>query len=363
LTPPAVPSRAPAASAESPTAELWRSVDRLIDRAPSVLDLRAHKLHLLAVARYRSTGRAVPADLEEAARSATLAAFAAPLLLERVRAVVDGPLVLLKGPEVAARYPGRALRPFGDLDLLARDPVGVQRALLAEGFTLVGDESLYREIHHLRPLHYASYPLVLEIHARPKWIDSAPGPPVEELFEAAVPAAVGVDGILAPAPAHHALLLAAHSWAHAPLGQLIHLVDVAALRTESSAAELEQLARRWRVERLWSATDAAADALLLGGPKPLPLRVWARNLQGVRHRTVLETHLERWLAGFSILPFRRACGAATRAVARDLRPAPGETWRIKLRRTRRALGNAFVRRAEHDTELASLEASRKWKRR
>jgi hypothetical protein len=357
-------SSLPYAAPEQPEpAQLWRSVDRLIDRAPSVADLHAHKLHLLAVARYRSLGRAVPDVLSTAAREATLTAFAAPLLLERVRALVDGPLVLLKGPEVAARYPGRALRPYGDLDLLVQDPVRVQRALIADGFTLVGDERLYREIHHLRPLHYPSYPLVIEVHARPKWIDTAPSPRIEELLESAVPAAVGVDGILAPAPAHHALLLAAHSWAHAPLGQLVQLVDVAALRAESSPLELATLARHWQIARLWEVTDAAADALLLDGAKPWPLRVWARNLEAVRHRTVLETHLERWLAGFSVLPFPQACRAVGRALGRDLRPEPGETWDIKAQRTRRAIGNAFVRRPEHDKELATLEPPRQRRRR
>lgn len=340
---------------------LWQSVDRLIDRASSTADLRAHRLHLLAVARYRATGRSVPADLMEAAREGTLATFAAPLLLEHVRKVVEGPIMLLKGPEVAARYPAPALRPFGDLDLLVEDPIAAQRALIGAGFTLVGDERLYREIHHLRPLHYPSYPLIIEVHARPKWIETGYGPGIDELLEAAVQSAVGVDGILAPAPEHHTLLLAAHSWAHAPLGQLLQLIDVAALRSESVPNEIASLARRWKIGQVWSLTDAAADALLLDGARPLPLHVWARHLRSVRHRTVLETHLARWLPAFSVLPFRRACGAALRAIERDLTPAPGERWRVKLKRTRLAIGNAFVRRAEHDSELAALEDSRRGK--
>jgi len=337
------------------TNAIWIGVDRLIDRASSTGDLRAHRLHLLAVARYRSTGREVSAELLEAARQATLASFAAPLLLDHVRKVVDGPIILLKGPEVAARYPTPALRPFGDLDLLVPDPIAAQRALIAAGFTLVGDEHLYREIHHLRPLHYRSYPLIIEVHARPKWVESGYGPTIDELLEAAVPAAIGVDGILAPAPEHHTLLLAAHAWAHAPLGQLLQLIDIAALRAESAPDELESLARSWKLAQLWSLTDATADALLLGGPKPWPLYVWAGQLRNVRRRTVLETHLARWLPGFSVLPFRRACAASARVIARDLKPAPGGTWRVRLRRTRRAVANAFVRRTEHDSELAALE--------
>ena len=353
-------SSSPALSLPSGSAgaDLWRGVDRLIDRAPSVADLRAHKLHMLALARFRVTGRPVSDELHESVREASVACFAAPLLLERIRSLIDGPLVVLKGPEVAARYPAPWQRPFADLDLLVRDPVAAQRALLAAGFTLVGDERIYRDIHHLRPLHYPSFPLFIEIHARPKWTAAGPGPPADELFEAAVPAALGIGGLLAPHPAHHALLLAAHSWAHEPLGRLLNLVDVAALRAEADGSELDSLARRWGVERLWRLTDAAADAVLLGDGKPWPLRVWARNLNAVRHRTVLETHLQRWLAGFSVLPFRKACGASFRAIGRDLRPAPGETWRIKLVRTRRAVANAFVRRADHDDELAAIEALR-----
>jgi hypothetical protein len=355
----AFPSAALHATAEPPPhrGELWHGVDRLIDRAPSPGDLRAHKLHLLAVARRRAAGGDVSPELREAARQATINCFAAPLLLEHVRSLVDGPLVLLKGPEVGVRYPEPWQRPFGDLDLLVREPAAVQRALLDAGFTLVGDETLYRDIHHLRPVHYASYPLALEIHGRPKWVADGAGPPVDELLEAAVPSRLGIDGLLAPAPEHHALLLAAHSWAHEPLGNLLALVDVAALRQETTAAELETVARDWGLGRLWRVTDAAVDSVLFGSRTPWPLRVWARNLDAVRHRTVLETHLERWLSAFSVLPPRRACAAAVAAVGRDLRPAPGETWPLKLRRTRRAVANAFVRRAQHDEELRRMESA------
>jgi Uncharacterised nucleotidyltransferase len=340
-------------------AELWAGVDRLVDRARSTDDLRAHGLHMLALGRYRSTSRPLPAGLASTAREATIATMAALPLLARVRDVLDGQLVVLKGPEAAARYRESWHRPFADLDLLVRDAVGAQRALAAAGFTSVGDEALYRDIHHLRPLHYASYPLVLEIHARPKWVPFASAPRVDELFEAAVPSALGLDGLLAPTPAHHALLLAAHSWAHAPLGRLLNLIDVAALRLESAPEDLDAIAGRWGVERLWLSTTAAVDALLLDGRKPWPLRSWARDLAAARHRTVLETHLERWLAGFAVMPFDAACTAAARAIVVDLRPGPDETWQIKLARTRRSLANAFVGRSEHDEQLASTGRERR----
>ncbi len=342
-----------------PQTALWRGVDRLIDRAPSLEDIRLHKLHLLALRRRRETGAPVPAELAAAARTASFAELAAPLLLQRVRTVVEGPILLLKGPEVAARYPGQALRPFGDLDLLVSDPVAAQRALIAAGFKPVGDERVYTGIHHLRPLHYPSFPLVLEIHARPKWLEGVPQPRVEEIFEAASPSAVGIDGIQAPSPEQHILLLATHAWAHAPLAQLLHLVDMAAMRVEASPDELDAAARRWRLGRLWSVTDATLDALFLGGPQPLPLRVWARNLRGVRGRTVLESHLERWFSPLSLLPLPGAVAAGLAAAGRDLRPAAGEDWSTKLLRTRYAIRNAFVRRVHHESELESVNERRR----
>ena len=48
-------------------------------------------------------------------------------------------LILMKGPEAAARYPDPALRPFCDLDFLVDDPAAAHRALMAAGFVEVGD--------------------------------------------------------------------------------------------------------------------------------------------------------------------------------------------------------------------------------
>ena len=57
-------------------------------------------------------------ELQYSARIAAIANASAPLLLERIRAICEGPLLLFKGPEVARLYPGSA-RGFGDLDLHA----------------------------------------------------------------------------------------------------------------------------------------------------------------------------------------------------------------------------------------------------
>ena len=65
-----------------------------------------------------------------------------------------------------------------------------------------------------------------------------------ELLELTQPSATGVPGLLAPVPAAHAVLLAAHSWAHAPLRRLLDLIDVTVAvehdRDRALAGELAQ---------------------------------------------------------------------------------------------------------------------------
>jgi putative nucleotidyltransferase-like protein len=330
--------------------QLWEGVRRLTLQAPTVADVVAHRLHALAAAYWTEAGRAVPTELAEHARHGRELGLAAPLLLERVRAACSGPLLLMKGPEAAACYERPRLRPYGDLDLLVPDAATVQRELVTAGFVPVGEERLYLGIHHLRPLHLPGFPLVVEVHSRPKWVEGAPAPGVAELVDGAVPSATGVEGILAPRRSHHALVLAVHAWAHEPLGLLSQLVDVAAVRQGAAASELEAVSSAWGVRRLWQMTSRTIDALFLDGPAPWPLRVWARNLPRARERTMLELHLQRWLSALSTSSPRAAAAAAFAAVADDLRPEPGERWGRKARRSALSVRHAFRRQSLHDAE-------------
>src|SRR5262245_51961646 len=135
--------------------------------------------------------------------------------------------MVMKGPEIAARWPTPRLRPWTDLDVLVGDPEAFQAALLRAGFVEVGEPEDYDDSHHLRPVAHPLLPMAVEVHRRPKWPTEAP-PTFAELAEAAVPNAFGVDGVLAPSAAHHAVLLAGHAWEHDPLSSIGALADVTA---------------------------------------------------------------------------------------------------------------------------------------
>jgi hypothetical protein len=335
----------------SPPSDLWAAVDRLVDRAARMSDLTFHGLHLLGVRRYRETGRLVPRDLATAGRQAAILTLVVPVVLEQVRLAYDRTIVLMKGPEAASYYPDPALRPLRDLDLLVPDAEEAQRALLAAGFVTAGSPVPYRDIHHLQPLRWPGAPLLVEIHDRPKWPAGLPLPSRAELLASAVPASTGVPGILALPAELHAMLIAAHSWAHAPLGRLIQLVDLAAVTAGLDRCALDRTAASLGMERVWRTSIGAVDALLDDAPAPWPLRLWARNLRAAREPTVFESHLGRWLPPWWALSPRDALRANVFTISRELGRLRNEPWRRKLRRTMRAFRNAGRRLSDHNRTL------------
>jgi hypothetical protein len=329
-------------------AALFAGVDRLVERAGPGAKLTLHRLEPLAARRLRALGREVPETLVEAERLGAAFALAAPVHLQRARAAVDGPLLVVKGPELAARYPDASLRIYRDLDLFAPDAGAAQRALVAAGFAEVGDPEHYAGAPHLRPLAWPGLPMELEVHERPNWPRWLEPPSAGELLEDARPSAGGVDGVLAPAPERHALLVAAHAWMHGPLERARDLVDVGILAAEADREELERLARAWRMEKLWRATLALVDGLLLDGRPTRAQRGWARNLAALSERTVLERHMARWAGWYTAFPTTLAVRAMLDEMRVDLSPEGGEGWRHKARRSLRALRNAFVSQSDHE---------------
>jgi len=337
--------------------DVWDSIEELASRAPRPEDLRVHRLHLIAARARQRAGEPVSDALRDEARLAAASALAVPVLLKRVRAACDGPIVLMKGPEVGARYPDPALRPCKDLDLLVENPIGVQRALRAAGFLPTGVPYLYEGIHHLRPLYLPGLPVSIEVHARPKWPDHMTPPPAAELIEAAVPSTLDVPGLLTLPVAQHAVVLAAHAWAHEALACAGHLIDVSLMAREADPAEADAIAREWGCLRLWRTTRRAAAALVEGERSPLAMRLWARHLNGARERTVIEGHMTRGAGELWGLPPRRAPRSALRAIAGSAGRVPGEPLTQKLVRTRVAIGDAFLPKSEHDERSWALQPS------
>lgn len=342
-----------------PASALWSRVDELIDTAPALAALRAHRLQLLAGRRWRETGREIPDDLRSEEQLAAIRDAIAPELLARVRAATEQPVVLLKGPEVARRYPAPALRHFIDLDLLVPDADRLQAELLAAGFEeaedptwafrLSGDVDLFADKHHCRPLRWAGWPLRLEIHRRPSWPAWLPEPAVEDLLDLAEPA--DLDGMLTLPPGPHALVLAAHLWVSNPFARLRDVLDIALLLQELDTTEVDDLASAWGVGRMWATTRAVVESVFLEAATSSASRLWARHLSSAREQTVLEVHVTRWLSPFWALPLRRAMAVAATGVMDDLTPAAQEPWRAKARRSIRALRNARASKSQHDTEL------------
>ena len=331
--------------------DIWVAVDSLIDGAPSLEDLREHRLHLLAERRWIETGKTVPAALA-AEKTVALALFLpVSSLLARIRAAWSGPMIILKGPELASRYPEGFRRTAGDIDLLVDDAPAAHAALCAAGFVPIGDPRYYVDIHHLQPLVWPGLPVSVEVHHSLKWIEGLEPPTTTDLFALAGPSRVDVEGFQTLTPAAHAVVVAIHAWSHGPLRSLRDLIDVALLEAEASSVEIDSLVSRWGVSDVWRTTDGVVKALFASGRRPLALRLWARHLESARSPTVAEAHLEWWLSSFWALPARSALRHAVHRIADDLRPVPGERWRTKLSRTRLALRNAGVRRSSHQRLL------------
>jgi hypothetical protein len=336
---------------------LWTRLDGLLERAPRHSDLRFHGLDQLAARRRRVPDEPRFEESAAAERTAVATSLIAPLVLQKLLAVLDEPVVLMKGPEVALWWQCPLARSFRDLDVLVLDSKATWHKLRNAGFQPTGDPALYVGIHHLRPLVWPGLPLAVEIHHEPKWIESA-APPTAELLRTAVPSATGVPGLLALEPARHAVVSAMHAWAHVPLGRLSHLVDVAALAQAADRDELARIARSWDVERVWRTTQATIDSLFGERRRPLAGQIWARHLWGARERTVLERHLERWLGPFSALPPGQAAAATRDNLRHQFTLADGETRPQMIRRSARAAADAFKRLSEHDDSTSKRTEER-----
>jgi Uncharacterised nucleotidyltransferase len=320
------------------TPQPWTTVDALVAEAPSLGALRHHGLDLLAARQWRAAGRELDPSLRQAERLATLRLVSVPRLLGLARSAVEEPLILMKGPEVAASYPHPGCRPFGDLDILTPDPDATFASMLRAGFREIG---ICDAGYHAPPLVWPGIPLKIELHSTPKSVARMPAPPMAELLELTRPSRTGVEGIAAFLPAAHAVLLAVHAWSHGPLERLGQLVDVAAVLSECDRRSADEIARRWGYGRLWMTTTAVIDGLFGSAELPLSVRVWARHLVSGREPRVAERSLARLAAPAWALPPRRVPAGVGDELLRLVQRGAWETRDDQLLRSRRALRHPF----------------------
>jgi len=307
---------------------LVRAVRDAIDRLGSPDALGGHGLDLTGAWLSHAAGGPVPDELRRSARNAALVELATDEVLDRVRHAVRQPVVVLKGPELAALYPDGLRRSFWDLDLLVADAEAARDDLLAAGFVAGGADEDYAQHHHLPPLSAPGLPVPVELHRTLGAQTWARIPPTDELIARAGPSAIGRSGVVALDPVDHAVFVANHAWRSAPLGRLGHLVDVQVLRVAArdrhpdADRRLRATAREWRLGRVWSLTVAAIEGELLGS-RPLDPRLWPFRSR-MRHTNdhSLPTRREEFLYAAVARPLTARFGTLGRSVS-----GPGATGR------------------------------------
>jgi hypothetical protein len=242
--------------------------------------------------------------------------------------------LLVQGLEVAAFYPDRALRGFGDVDLLVEDAAKARASLLDTGFEPV-------EPGETSALRWDEATVPVELFDSPRWLPELAAPPLHRLLSLAQPSSTGIHGVGAlPAP-YHALVVATNAWAHKPLRRARDLVDIAALTAGIDGRLMESAACEWGLDRLWRTTSRAADALLSPSVRPsLGLRLLAADVWELREERWPERIARRYAASFFALAAPAALRTGLATFARDVRGRPGESLRAKLRRIRCGLTSA-----------------------
>lgn len=269
----------------------------------------------------------------------------AEMALHQIREAFDGRLVLYKGLELANRYRNPAERRSGDVDVITDRPDELFETLRALGYREVtlphlepeaaepSTPSAYSTHHHLWPLEWPGWPVVVEIHRSPSWLPGMTPPPTEVLLETAVPSRLGVDGVEALEPAAHGVCVAVHSWSDRPFARRRDLTDIdLLLETGATAARADRLAADWGVARIWAwyrnaiaasrGRERAVPAVrLLGGARP-------DGHDGPKRTDRLARYVGRVLIDHPVRHRAELFGE----LGTKLRPAFDETYLEKIRR-------------------------------
>lgn len=237
-------------------------------------------------------------------------------MVRDVRALIDGPVLLMKGIEVAQLYPENWQRDFVDLDILVGDADSADVDLRAAGFEAFQKVTTLPEYHQTAPLVRPDNPVTVELHRRPsspRWSHF----PAAEIIAQGRPSRTGLDGVMRPRDDHHAVLIAWHYWRDgAHRGR--DLLDLHLLRQQTTDEEIEATARAWGIETVWQHTRLLLDALV-GDRQSLPLR--HRRLLDLEPVSERERRLRQW---WGISMGRR--GALAEVRERGARRRQREKW-------------------------------------
>lgn len=310
-------------------------IETVLERAVDPEAANAQGLRLLLLDREVERGQELPKKQRDARYLAHLLKPVSVALLARIRAAVEGPLIIIKGPEVSAHYPRPGLRSWCDLDIIAEDAAAVWEQLKAAGFS-GGARSEGHDHRHEPPLSLPGYRLTVEVHRTiplPLWGRS---PDWSWLLRHTYPARSG-SGFLAPVPELHAVIIAAHAWAHSPFRSLRDSLDQELLLLDGDPAVAKALADELGVGRLWDAERRLADNVFRDRPiggnltRMLTSDLRSCRLQSRRH-ILLSLCTGPMFADDLLSGVRAARSSASKA----LHPESGSyAWSAKRLRARR----------------------------
>jgi hypothetical protein len=300
----------------------------MIDSCRDTERLELHGLSALAVAHWSSTGQPVPKELVGVHRHQAVAWLQTEELLRELHSILQRPLLVLKGIEVAKHYPEPGWRRLRDLDVLVEDPAAAQDALVAAGWRLKPTPGFLRDprgdtsLHQLCPIERPGFSLPVELHRRPNGPTWSSMPDFSGLFDRATPRAQGIDGAWSLSVEDQAIVVLGHSCARQPFEQFSQIIDFALLSASSSREALVELARRARLERLLSVAEQTVESLLLGSaPEPLVTRLFSSHLHALDSVSSSRAQLDRYGASLLLARPGHVASAACRSAWRRARTA------------------------------------------
>lgn len=300
-----------AANDEAPTAEAAGSPGKLriqdLEGLIAILsketigqNLEFHRIQLLAATLHQYVPWPIPEKHLLLCKVQIMRVNAVVAQLAQLAEVIDQPLILLKGADLAFRYPFPNARPLGDIDILLEDPLDAFHRLKDSGYHGAAASSLPNDYHHLPVLvpHTKGLRVPVELHRSLgmfPWINQ---PSVQQCFDSSVDSPLRIPNVRSLSPEFNTVYVAAHAWRHSPLSRMGYLVDVASALLSTEPESAGRMAAEWNMSHIWRQTYSAMQYLVRGqGSRPLSVATWARHLTTLEPRSHDVDQLTRLFSG------------------------------------------------------------------